>query len=131
MSSEAKLMRILAVDDEAPILEVLGIVLRDAGYFVQTAANGVEALALFSREPWDVVITDRNMPGMTGDDLALTIKRLSPTTPVLMISGLGETQKIAANPAVDGSVRKPFTAAAVKDGIKKVVQRYRNPARAA
>jgi CheY-like chemotaxis protein len=131
MSPEATTLRILTVDDEAPIREVLTLVLRDAGHIVGTAADGLEALAMFGSSSWDLVITDRNMPGMTGDDLAMAIKRMSPNTPILMISGLGETQKIAANPAVDGSVRKPFTVAAVKDGIKKVVQRYRSSAKAA
>jgi two-component system repressor protein LuxO len=131
MKHEANPVRILAVDDEPSVLEVLALFLGEAGYHVHTASGGAAALAAFAKDPWDVVLTDRIMPGMTGDDLAIAIKRISPETPVLMISGLGETQKLGPNPAIDGSIKKPFTSATLRDAVRKVVQTKTPAARAA
>ena len=66
MSSDPKL-RILMVDDEINMLESMGDILRDEGYFVATASSGKEALSTLDRDSnFDLVITDLKMPGMTG-----------------------------------------------------------------
>ncbi|HEV7403411.1 MAG TPA: response regulator [Chthoniobacteraceae bacterium] len=98
-------LAILIVDDEPAILQVLETILREDGHDVLAASNGVEALRLFREKRSDVVLTDRAMPGMTGDTLAAAIKQLSPLTPVVMVTG---TPPRAGCAAVDAIVRKPF-----------------------
>ena len=77
---------VLCVDDEAVGLSVRKAMLESQGYRVFTAANGPDALALFSAEPIDVVIVDYKMPGMNGDIVAERMKWLKPFVPILMLS---------------------------------------------
>jgi len=77
---------VLCVDDEAVGLSVRKAMLESQGYRVFTAANGPDALALFSAEPIDVVIVDYKMPGMKGDIVAESMKWLKPFVPILMLS---------------------------------------------
>ena len=72
--------RILLVDDESGICKVLGISLADAGYQVDTAENGEQALEMFERVSPRIVITDIKMPGMDGIELLRRIKQHSPET---------------------------------------------------
>src|SRR5271156_345154 len=83
------LRRVLLVDDEAGILDLFGMILRNAGYFVRTAFNGAAGLRLFESGSWDLVITDRKMPEMDGERLAQEIKGIAPKTPVILITGFG------------------------------------------
>lgn len=82
--------RLLLVDDETDIREILSIYLADAGYAVQTAANGVEALEQFRRLRPPLVITDIKMPGIDGIDLLREIKKEESGTEVIMITGHGD-----------------------------------------
>lgn len=83
-----KKTRILLVDDSQTILNLLGLVLRQLGYEVTTARDGVEALEKASLQPLDLIITDLNMPRMDG--LAFIAKwRANETgrhTPIIMLS---------------------------------------------
>ena len=82
--------RLLLVDDEEGIRKVLSIALSDSGYTVFTAQNGEEALDIFRREAPPIVLTDIKMPGMDGIELLRTLKRESPDTEVIMITGHGD-----------------------------------------
>lgn len=81
---------ILLVDDEEGIRKVLGISLADSGYKVLTAGSGEEALQLFQKTKPPIVLTDIKMPGMNGLELLQAIKRQSPDTEVIMITGHGD-----------------------------------------
>jgi signal transduction histidine kinase len=81
---------ILLVDDEAGIRKVLGITLADLGYTVHTAENGVNALRIFKDVQPSIVLTDIKMPEMDGIDLLRSLKKLSPETEVIMITGHGD-----------------------------------------
>ncbi|MFP4474984.1 MAG: response regulator [Desulfatibacillaceae bacterium] len=81
---------ILLVDDEADIREVLGLALADLGYEVHRAADAKEALEIFHEKKPPIVFTDIKMPGMDGIDLLTRIKRESPDTEVVMITGHGD-----------------------------------------
>ena len=81
---------ILLVDDEAGIRKVLGIALTDLGYTVHTAENGVSALRIFKDVQPSIVLTDIKMPEMDGIDLLRRIKKMSPETEVIMITGHGD-----------------------------------------
>jgi PAS domain S-box-containing protein len=82
--------RLLLVDDEDGIRKVLSIALADSGYVVLTAGSGEEALEIFRKEQPPVVLTDIKMPGMGGIALLKAIKKESPDTEVIMISGHGD-----------------------------------------
>jgi CheY-like chemotaxis protein len=78
--------RILLVDDESSVLAAMGFLLQSAGYRVQSAASGVEALALLENNPFDLLITDNHMPGMSGVDLAMTSRARWPRLPIFMFT---------------------------------------------
>jgi two-component system, OmpR family, response regulator CpxR len=78
---------ILCVDNEEVALALRRKVLEEAGYVVFTAATVSEALAFFKSHPVDLVITDHLLPGATGKELALELRRVNPKLPVLTLSG--------------------------------------------
>jgi len=81
---------ILLVDDEEGIRKVLGIALADLGYTVHPAENGVDALRIFKDVQPSIVLTDIKMPEMDGIELLRRLKKLSPDTEVIMITGHGD-----------------------------------------
>ena len=103
--------RMLLVDDEPAILHTLRIILTSDGHEVETAWSSKEALDIVTQERFDVVVTDFNMPGMKGDELALLIKEQRPGTPVLMLSGSAEILRASGRtlPGVDVLMGKPFS----------------------
>ena len=101
-------LRILAVEDEPEVLDVLRAMLTIAGHTVFAAASGREALDLFEREPVDLVLTDLGMPGMTGLALAEELKRRR-AIPVLLLTGWADELDATTAPSVDLVVAKPFT----------------------
>lgn len=82
--------RILLVDDEQDIREVLNLSLSDLGYVVLEAQNGEEALEIFKAAQPPIVLTDIKMPGMDGIELLQRVKRENPETEVIMITGHGD-----------------------------------------
>src|SRR5215467_9008514 len=81
---------ILCVDDEDNPLVLRKLVLEKAGYQVITANSGTEALRLAASQPFDLVLSDHLMPGMTGSELAEQLKAKNPELPILLISGVNE-----------------------------------------
>jgi two-component system capsular synthesis sensor histidine kinase RcsC len=79
------------------------------GHQVTEASNGAEALNLFAMGEFDLVITDFQMPVMEGNKLALGIKLLAPSLPILMITASERARSDTSNP-VDALLNKPFTA---------------------
>ena len=81
-------MTVLAVDDEATVLKLLGSVLSREGYRVLLAEDGARALSFLSSHPEiDVVVTDVRMPGLSGIELADAIGDIRPDLPVIFITG--------------------------------------------
>ena len=77
---------ILCVDDETVGLQVRRMLLERAGYRVLTALDGATGIDIFTREPVDAVVLDYSMPGMTGGEVAIAMRRIKPTIPILMLS---------------------------------------------
>ena len=98
--------------------------LRLDGHIVETAAGGREALEKFQRNHFDLVILDRVMPGMNGNQLARSIKQLNRDIPVIMITGFGALIEVTgAEPqAVDIVLSKPVTMAALRTTIGNLLQ---------
>jgi two-component system, response regulator, stage 0 sporulation protein F len=80
--------RVLVVDDDADARELISLVLSQAGYEVDEAAEGFAALSKVSHVRPDVVVTDLRMPGMSGVDLAQRIRRIHGDVPVIIATGL-------------------------------------------
>ena len=78
--------RILWADDEIDLLKPHLMFLRNKGYDVVTANNGRDALDMADAEPFDLIILDENMPGLTGLETLTIIKQRHPETPVIMIT---------------------------------------------
>ncbi|MGD9247475.1 MAG: response regulator [Desulfobacteraceae bacterium] len=83
----AESTKIILVDDEPDILELLYGVLKGEGYAVRCAQSGVQAIELFKRESADVVVTDIRMPGMDGLEVLRTVKAMDNTVEVIVLTG--------------------------------------------
>ena len=115
-------LRILVVEDEPLVREVLGVYLAEDAHHVTTAENGREGLEKFRAGEFDLVMTDRAMPEMNGDALAAEIKKLRPAQPVLLLTGFGDIMAGAGElpPGVDLVVSKPFTLTTLRSAIAKI-----------
>ena len=104
-------LRVLVVDDQEIINELLAEHLKSDGHVTACAQNGQEALELFRTDTFDLVITDQSMPGMNGVQLAGAIKECSPKTRVILLTGFGEEMLASGGcPAgVDLVVGKPVS----------------------
>jgi FixJ family two-component response regulator/glycine cleavage system H lipoate-binding protein len=103
--------RILAVDDEAIVLDSFRKILVAAGYAIDTVESGREALGLVQRNKYDFVFTDLKMPEMDGLDVVKGVKHFSPESDVIVITGYA-TIESAVNAMKYGAldyVQKPFT----------------------
>lgn len=115
--------RILVVDDEPAVSDAIRMMLEFDGHIVQTAGSAQEALALFERGDFDLVITDYAMPEMKGDKLALAVKQLRPHVPVLMVTAHTDVLQASGNPlrGVDLLVSKPFMLEDLREAIFMVL----------
>jgi two-component system, OmpR family, alkaline phosphatase synthesis response regulator PhoP len=117
--------RILVVDDEAHIVQVLSLKLRNAGYEVITAVDGEEAFELATKQPPDLVITDFQMPYMTGLELCRAMRDQPSTAnvPVLMLTARGYALDEAD--LTIGNIRdvlsKPFSPRSILQQIETIL----------
>ena len=108
--ASAKSLRILVADDEPMVREVIQMYLAEDNHTVEVAVNGREALEKFKAADYDIVLTDRSMPELNGDELALAVKQLKPGIPVVLLTGFGELMNAEGErpEGVDIIVSKPF-----------------------
>jgi PleD family two-component response regulator len=85
--AKGKPLRVLVVDDQPVLTEILAETLSRDWHTVTTALNGRDAFDKFEREDFDLVITDKAMPEMNGDQLAAAIKARAPELPIIMLTG--------------------------------------------
>src|SRR3954453_19240463 len=114
--------RILVVDDEPFVCDAVKMMLNFDGHLVETAHNGKDALEIFEKGKFDLVITDFAMPVMKGDELAAAIKARAPEQPVVMITAYAEMLQSNKTPlaGVDCLVSKPFLLEDLRKAIAKV-----------
>ena len=108
--------RILLVDDEASVRESFRALLQIDDHTITEAKNGAEALDLFTKGQFDLVMTDFEMPVMKGNELAVRIKKLAPKQPILMITAHGKELGDSENP-VDSILNKPLTLDELREAI--------------
>lgn len=118
--------RVLVVDDEVYIIEVVRRMLERLGYTVTTRTSSVEALALFQHAPdrFDIVISDLTMPNMTGERLSAELKRIRPDIPVILCTGFSQRldEAKARNLGIDGYVLKPILKRDLAVLMRKVLE---------
>jgi PAS domain S-box-containing protein len=119
-------LHVLLVDDEELVRRILNEFLVGDEHIVETATNGREALDKFQHAKFDVVILDRAMPDMNGDQVAVAIKHLKPETPIILLTGFGSMMQAAGEqpPGVDLVVGKPVTILGLREAVAKVVAKY-------
>lgn len=98
--------KILIVDDEPAILRIVGVAMRSAGHEIGTAGDGLDGLMKFREQRWDVIITDRAMPRMNGEEMTAAIKAIAPDVPVILITGLPDS--VARATQYEAVLGKPF-----------------------
>ena len=123
-----KNMKILVVDDFSTMRRIIKNLLRDLGFTnTQEADDGNTGLPMLQSGSFDFLITDWNMPGMTGIDLLRAVRADSRLAklPVLMVTAESKREQIieAAQAGVNGYVVKPFTATTLEEKISKIFER--------
>jgi len=117
--------RILVIDDEEPIAQLLEDVLSEEGHSVQTAVSGAEGLELAALSEYDLVLTDLGMPDMSGWEVASRIRARSPEVPVVLVTGWGTTisQGEIESSGVAAVVHKPFELKDLVETTHRVLER--------
>lgn len=103
--------KILIADDEAHILHVLSMKLKNAGFEILTAVDGEEALELCKAEKPDLLITDNQMPFLTGMDVCKKLRELGLQLPAMMLTarGFDLTNEDLAAAGISAVLAKPFS----------------------
>ncbi len=117
--------RILVVDDEESIRDLCARVLTRAGYTVATAPNGEDAVARLSEDPFDLVISDIRMPGISGLEVLERAKTAFPQIRVVLITGFGTPQMLPPGTAstADRILTKPFSQAELLAAVRESLPR--------
>lgn len=121
-------LKILVVDDFSTMRRVIRKLLNNIGFsHIDEASDGRKALSMLQNGYYDIVLTDWNMPEMTGIDLVRSIREDSRlrNLPVVMVTAESKREQIiqAAQTGINGYIVKPFTAETLYDKISKVLAR--------
>ena len=113
---------ILVVDDNKFLRVVVSKMLSGLGYEVLSADSAENGLSVFLKNKFDVVLSDYEMPGMDGVAFACSIKKSSPRTRVVIMTGTGREIVFSRNStSVDEVISKPFTLASIDETIKDLL----------
>jgi two-component system, chemotaxis family, chemotaxis protein CheY len=123
-----KNMKILIVDDFSTMRRIIKGLLHELGFNnIEEADDGINALPMLKANHYDFLITDWNMPGMTGIDLLKAVRADAKLgkLPILMVTAEAKREQIveAAQAGVNGYVVKPFTANTLKEKMDKIFER--------
>ncbi len=116
--------RILFVEDDEDQRDIIPRVLRQLGYEVTAAGSAVEALQLFlqQRPPFDLVITDFDMPETNGFELAAELETVSPHTPVMIVSGRKRMASMKATGNIKKMIVKPYNRTIISEAIRQILE---------
>lgn len=115
---------ILIVDDEPKILEVVSSFLENKGYSIFTAENGQQALKVFEQENIALVVLDLMMPGISGEEVCLAIRKKS-RVPIIMLTAKADEDNLlqGLRLGADDYIRKPFSLKELHARIETVLRR--------
>ena len=120
----SRMATLLIVDDDTLVRDTLHDLLAES-HECHTADRAEQALAYLEMENYDVVITDINMPGLSGHDLLNHIRNTHPATPVIVISGIAleDTAKVSNQLGAFAYFTKPFNLDEVEDAVIRAIGR--------
>jgi CheY-like chemotaxis protein len=120
-----KEINVLIVDDEKNLTLAMRRLLSAEGYRTEVAASGELALEAIKELPFDVILLDVNMPGMNGLEAFKKLRKVSPKSKVIMITGYGKTLKALVEEArelgVQSVIDKPFKINQITDAIQEII----------
>ena len=121
---ESRPARILVVDDEESIRDLLRLVLTGQGYSVVTASGGEEAIEYLEAQPFDLVITDLVMPTVNGVEVLRAAKRIDPNFPVIVITGYPSVETVTELVRLGAGdyLTKPFNVDVVIVTVAKLLE---------
>jgi DNA-binding NtrC family response regulator len=102
--------RILIIEDDEEMRSLLEDILSEEGFQTESVSNGSEGLRKVTQEPFDLILTDIRMPGLTGLDILPVIRRLRPEAPVIVITAFGneEIRRRSVEKGATGYLEKPI-----------------------
>ena len=120
-----KLGKVLVVDDDKNISEIIGIYLMNAGYEVKKSYNGKDALDVYDNIKPDLVLLDIMLPGIDGVEVLKNIRKNN-STPVIMLTAKGDTfdKVLTLELGADDYIVKPFEPKELLARVKAVMRRY-------
>lgn len=120
-------MKVLIVDDSAPIRRVLARILEDAGYDIIDAGDAEAAIDALRASPVDVVLTDVRMPGPSGVDLARQVAVEFPDIAIVAMSGLGDAdlEQFRRELDIDVALTKPMSPEMLRKSLESAIKRKR------
>ncbi len=123
-----KYLNILYVEDEKGIRETLKDVFEDDFNSFEVAKDGKDGLEKFKNKSFDIVITDIEMPFMNGMELTKSIKDISPSTPVILLTAYSEKKRLfeAIDVGVNKYLVKPFTPEKLLDTICEIAKKFKS-----
>src|SRR5207237_2479773 len=126
LSPQKKIGRILMIDDEAAIRDLLAEMLIQQGHEVFTASGGKEGLEIFKDQMPDLVITDLGMPEISGWDVATTVKAVNPSISVILMTGWGITlvKDKARKKGVDVVVARTFQVGVMQQVLIELINMH-------
>jgi DNA-binding response OmpR family regulator len=121
--------RILLADDEPSLLQFMTVVLARSGYHVDAVKDGAIAWAALQARPYDLLITDHQMPKVTGVELVKTLRSARMTLPVVMVTGTLPAHELAQNPSLQlaAMLEKPFAVADFLATVENVLRANESP----
>ena len=111
--------RVLVLDDEQIVRDLIAEILERAGHEVERAALPLEALSLVEERAFDLFVTDMVMPELSGLEVLERVKRARPDLPVLLVTGQGthDNVRLASELGAAAVILKPFSHAELRDAV--------------
>jgi DNA-binding response OmpR family regulator len=128
MSTNTPTAHILVVDDESAIRYSITKTLQRVGYQVDSAASGEEAIQKMQQQPFDVILTDIRMPGISGVDLLAKVKEQAPDAIVILLTGYAslDTAVESLRLGAHDYLIKPSSSQDIRDSVSRGIERAHN-----
>src|SRR5277367_6793111 len=120
LAMSPKETRLLIVDDDALICESLSFILAESGHRIRSTADGFSALVELRKEIPDILLSDLNMPGMSGFELLSVVRRRFPAIRVIAMSGAFSGDAVQPGVAADAFYEKATTMHALLKTVKEI-----------
>ena len=126
MNTDYRNTKVLVIDDDQAMLDLICKVLKQRGFDLYTASDGDKGIELFKKENPSIILTDINMPEITGIEILKIIKKVSPITQVIVFSGVGTTADVieALRLGATDYLVKPFNIGLLIHTVSRCIERH-------